>query len=257
MDKLLKNFLKTHLPISYQYLNKQSRLAHRLFIRPYVDKNSEISKILKNEWRNYKIDLYPNDRKMRVFDEINLVGMSTENIRFFINTIVGKFAKNSAYLEVGIFQGCSLLSAALFNSSTRCIGIDNFSNFDPNHENQHILKENLKKFPNLKNIEYYDKNYQGAIGELFAKEPDLKISVYYYDGSHDYENQLNGLRIMLPHLAKRCIILVDDINCECVEKANRVFISQNHDFRSVFRIKTYENATRTWWNGFEVISRGI
>jgi len=230
-----------------------------------------IKKILQDNWNDYKKDLHPKDRRMNILYKKGIGGlnqcMSTENIMFFINEIVKKFAKNGTYLEVGIYRGCSLLSAALFNPSTRCIGIDNFSQFNYNSidgwkpsdnlDNVNILKENLKKFDNPKNIEVYNMDYREAIDHLFSKDPNLKVNVYYYDGKHSYENQLEGLRTMLPYLAEKCIIFVDDINWKQVERANNDFLKENPDFRSVFKIKTVDNWSEDWWNGFEVIVRGI
>ena len=225
-----------------------------------------IKKILKECWVHYKKDLSPKDRRMSILKEKGVRGMSTENIRFLLNEIVKKFAKRGTYLEVGIFRGCSLLSAALFNPSTRCIGIDNFSEFNYNSDgwrqsdnlnNEEELKKNLAKFPNTQNIEWYKGDYKKVIKNLFAKEPNLKVNVYFYDGEHSYENQLEGLKIMLPYLSKRSIIIVDDLNWEQVEKANTDFIKKNPDFKSVIKIKTKANCSEDWWNGIEIIAKGL
>jgi len=85
----------------------------------------------------------------------------------------------------------------------------------------------------------------------------LKVNVYYYDGDHSYENQIEGLNILLPYLAHKCIILVDDINGEEVEEANKYFVKENPNFKSVFKIRTKGTNSIDWWNGFEVIARGL
>lgn len=216
-----------------------------------------INKILKENWVDYNAELHPKDRRMDILREKGVKGMSTENVRFFFNEIVKQYAKNGIYLEIGMFQGCSLLSSALFNLSTRCIGIDNFSQFDEEGKNQEILIENLSKFNNPKNIEWYNEDYKKAIENIFTKEPNLKVNVYFYDGEHSYENQIEGLRIMLPHLAEKCIIVVDDLNCEKAEMANNAFIKENPDFKSIIKIKTKGNGSEDWWNGIEVIGRGV
>lgn len=216
-----------------------------------------VKELLKENWIDYKKDLHPKDRRIDILSEKEVGGMSTENVRFLFNEIVKQYAQNGTYLEVGMFQGCSLLSAALFNPHTRCIGIDNFSQFDEGSRNQEILKENLLKFDNPKNIEWYNEDYKKAIKYIFTKEPNLKVNVYFYDGEHSYENQIKGLRIMLPHLADKCIIIVDDLNWEQIEKANSDFIKENPDFESIIKIKTKGNSSEDWWNGIEVIGRGI
>ncbi len=253
--------LKPYIPrIILAICNLIRRLINRLkykFNRITVNKESKIYEILRGKWGDYSVDLFPNDRRMHVLKEKGVAGMSSENIRFLINETVRRFAKNGVYLEVGTYNGCSLLSAALFNPSTRCIGIDNFSQFNLNRENYLIFKENLDKFLNPKNIEFYNQDYRECFKYLFSKESSLKANVYYYDGKHTYEDQMSGLKSILPHLAEECVILVDDINWPYVEEANRDFIKENNDFKSVLKIRTKGNDSNDWWNGFEVISRGI
>lgn len=220
-----------------------------------VDEKAPVIKELVGiNWSAVQYDYFPKDRRMRILDEKKIPGMNTENIRFLINELVKRFAKEKVYLEVGTYQGSSLLSAALFNPYTRCIGIDNFSQFR-NREIQ--LRKNLELFNECKNIKFYNMDYKAAFKKLFSEDPDLKIAVYFYDGYHSYEEQKDGLDLMLPHLADQCIILVDDINWRQVEMANESFLDRNSDFRSVFKIKTKTNHSEDWWNGFEVIARGI
>ena len=231
-------------------------LKQQLFelTRIHVDRGSKIKKILEEGWEHYRIDIYPKDRRMNILEKEKVEGMGTENIRFLINEIVKRFAKNGTYLEVGILKGCSLLSAALFNPSCRCIGIDNFSLVE---DSENILIANLKNLGNPKNIEYYNMDYKEAINYLFSKKPELKINVYYYDGPHSFEDHLQGLRMILPHLAENCVILVDDVNWTHIRKADKIFIKENPSFKSVFKIKTKANPSRDWWDGFQVITRGI
>ncbi len=254
---LLGIFLKKYFPPLYVFIKKIKNLTGFLidYFRPLNKKRVE--KILKNNWCDYEIDLYPKNRRMKILADNRVEGMSTENVRFFINEIVRQFAEKGVFLEVGTWRGCSLLSAALFNHSSRCISIDNFSQFDNGNNNEKILKENLQKFGNPKNIEYYKGDYRKVIKEIFSKEPNLKVNVYFYDGNHSYKNQLNGLKIIMPHLAEKCLIIVDDLNWKRIEKANKDFIKENPCFKSLTKIKTEGNGWPDWWNGIEIIGRGI
>ncbi len=225
--------------------------------RVYLDRGSEIAKVLLEGWSWYKFDGHPKDRRMRIHEEKDIAGMNTENIRFLINEIVKRYAVNGVYLEVGMFQGSSLLSAALYNGKTRCIGIDNFSQFDEDGKNEAVLKQNLSKCGSPSNIEIYNMDYTDGIRHLFGKDPNLKVDIYYYDGQHSYENQKMGLEMMLPYLAKKCIIFVDDINWDRVDRANQDFLKENKDFRSVFKVTTKAVGVSDWWNGFEIITRDV
>jgi len=270
--KSIKDIIKPYLPVAiivlyrllrkiiaeifYEFIIIRIEVRRNLFKSQMIE-NFDIEKILSNNWPNYRSDLFPKDRRMSVIRLKEVAGMCTENTAFLIDEIVRVIAYKGVYLEVGTFNGYSLFSAALFNPKTRCIGIDNFSQFDSEHKNENALRTNIKKFHSPKNIEFYNMDYKDAVGHLFSKEPNLKINVYYYDGEHSYENQLEGLRIMLPYLSERCIILVDDVNYERVDLANRDFITQHPEFKSIFKIKTERNGSKTWWNGFEVIARGF
>lgn len=211
--------------------------------------------ILRTQWTDYRKDLFPRDRRMRVLHEKGVAGMNSENIRFLINEIVRKCAKDGTYLEVGVLKGASLLSAALFNESTRCIGIDNFSQFDTEGTNEEQLYKNLAAFNNPSNIEMHNADYRDVIPKIFTQEPGLKVNVYFYDGLHTYQEQLNGLEAMMPYYSDSCIILVDDWNLKQVRQANRDFIRARSEFRSIVRIPTVRNGAPDWWNGLEVIAR--
>ncbi len=214
-----------------------------------------IETTLRECWDDPTKDLFPKDRRMSVLAERGVDGMSCENVRFLVNEIVRRFASRGVYLEVGMYRGCSILSAALFNETTRCIGIDSFSEFDDKGTNEEILRENLAKFGRPSNVEYYNMDYREAIARIFADEPLLRVDVYYYDGEHTYEQQVAGLEIMLPHLSEQCVILVDDLNWEYVERANLDFLKAHPEFESAFKIKARGCGTDDWWNGVEVIVR--
>lgn len=238
---------------------KQDRWKY-VFEPVYVDRHSHIVDLLRECWTNFRRDIYPNDRRLSVLEQNHVRGMSTENICFLINEIVKRFASKGTYLEVGTFNGCSLLSAALYNTSTRCIGIDNFSAYGHIANNEDILKTNLEKFDNLQHVQFYNMDYIKALQLLFSKEPDLKVNVYFYDGEHSYENQVRGLEILLLYLAEKCVILVDDFWFRSAEKANEEFLQRNPSFKSVFRIRPNPwkaSPSETWWNGLEIMTRGI
>jgi predicted O-methyltransferase YrrM len=225
-------------------------------------KTSKINQILNTKWNNYISDEHPIDRRMQIIKKNDIYGMTTENIQFLINELVSKFGKNGVYLEIGTFFGSSLLSAALFNPTTKCIGIDNFSQFKNSPQNMDILNNNLNKF-DIKNIEFYNLDYQIALKKLKLDKPSCDITIFFYDGNHSYHHQLNALNLVLNHLSKKCIILIDDINWKPVEISALQFLKYHRDFNSVLKIKTKTNLALekkgaiTWWNGFEVITRGI
>ena len=229
-----------------------------------------ISDTFKQCWKDYRFDVQPIDRRMDILDRRMVEGMSSKNIRFLINELVRRLPKGGVYLEIGTYQGSSLLSAVLFNPTKRCIGIDDFSEFDhysivkhmsaQNHflqeNNAFILRANLKKFKSPQNVLFIRNSYQAGLKELFLKEKDLKIDFFFYDGPHTFKDQINAMRMVLPYLAKQCIILVDDTNQMHLRKANRVFLKETRDFKLLVSISTKKTVSETWWNGIEILARG-
>lgn len=229
-----------------------------------------LSSILKDCWDNYKSDLFPKDRRMRILEELRVEGMNSENIRFLINETVKRIGRNAIYLEIGTYRGCSLLSAALFNPHARCIGIDDFSEFRnfsidkalklkhgmDNRDNRDVLVENLEKFGMPKNIRFIHGDYKDVIEMFFKKKMRLKVDVFFFDGEHTYESHLEAMNTIKPFLAKDCLILIDDTNWSGPRKASRQFTKENPEFKSIFSVRTPGNFSKKWWNGFEVIARG-
>jgi len=211
----------------------------------------EILKELFGE--DYNNALFPIDRKLKIISDLGIDGMSTENIRYTINEFVRRYAKT--YLEIGSYRGSTLISSAIYNNDVRCISIDNFSEFDQNGTNKSTLLNNIQK-ANVSNIELYDMDYVAGVKHIFDLEPELKIDVYFYDGNHTYDNQLNGLNILTDYMSDSCIIFVDDINCECVDTANDEWLKNNPDFKCI-KIFTEGNCSKTWWNGFTIMYRNI
>ncbi len=212
------------------------------------------SDVIRNNWSQPETDHQPLNRRMKILSDKQIGGMSTENIRFLINETVRLYAQGGTYVEAGCYQGGSLLSAAIFNESTQCIGIDNFSEFDHNGNNRLILEENLVKFDKPSNILFIDGDFQKLIPTILI---GVDVDVYFYDANHSYENQLLGLEIVLPFLSDRCIIFVDDINWEWVARANEDFRIKHPEFKILFKVLTEGNARPSWWNGFEVMGRNI
>lgn len=222
-----------------------------------------VREILKKHWNNHLTDTHPKNRRMKVIDELGIKGMSTENIRFLFNEICKQ--KQGFYLECGMLQGSSLISAAYMNEG-QYVGIDNFTEFDNwkpklkkgdtnkgTKSNMRLLLENIRKTKQL--------NILPVAGDFETFLPVVTniigrpIDVYFYDAKHDEESQYRGLEMAKKYLAKDAVIIVDDLNFERVERANDRWVKDNPEFQSTAKLKTKRNKWPTWWNGIEIIER--
>ncbi|CAA7621803.1 class I SAM-dependent methyltransferase [Magnetospirillum sp. UT-4] len=137
------------------------------------------------------------------------------------------------YLEIGVFQGLSLLSVALENPDLACFGIDNFSLLDPKGENLGIVRDRTARL-GLANATLINEDFEAALAALPQRLNGRKVGVFLIDGAHDYRSQLMALLLIKPHLAENAVIVVDDANYPDVRQSTRDFLLSHPEFRMVF-----------------------
>ncbi|MBF0130637.1 MAG: class I SAM-dependent methyltransferase [Alphaproteobacteria bacterium] len=152
-----------------------------------------------------------------------------------LQRLVGLFADDPAacYLEVGVFQGLSLLSVAAAHPGVPCFGIDNFSILDPRGENLGIVNQRMARL-DARNATLINQDFEDALDTIGRHLGGRRIAVYFVDGAHDYRSQLMGLLLALPHLHERAVVLVDDANYPDVRLSTRDFLLARPDFKMVF-----------------------
>jgi hypothetical protein len=195
-----------------------------------------------------------------------LVGLSGEKLVTSLCALSGRLTPaDTCYLEVGVFQGLTLLSVAAANPLLPCYGVDNFSQFDPGGRNRTIVEARRTSL-GLDNAKAVDMDFEDALVRLPEHVGGRRVGVYFVDGPHDYRSQLMGLVLAMPHLASDAVIVVDDSNYAHVRQANRDFLVAFPEFLLLFESYTschpmnmsrgQENAARRgWWNGVNVLVR--
>jgi hypothetical protein len=201
----------------------------------------------------------------REFPKDVLSGYSGNKIIGTLQRLTSLFQEeeNVCYLEVGVFQGLTLLSVAGENTQTKCFGIDNFAFFDPAGKNSHIIENRIKKL-NLTNAILINKDYENALEDLANYIGNMQIGVYFIDGPHDYRSQLMCLQLAKPYLHNNAVIVVDDSNYQHVRQANRDFLKTHSSFKLLFEAytaahpmnmdaKSQAEMYHGWWNGLNII----
>lgn len=172
---------------------------------------------------------------------------------------------DACYLEVGVFQGLTLLSVAKSCPNIMCYGIDNFAYFDPDGKNLSLVEERSEKLA-ISNKVIINQDYEDALESLKSLIGEKKVGVYFIDGPHDYRSQLICLELILSNLHEEGIIVIDDCNYNHVRQANRDFLVTHPEFKLVFEAYTKchpQNMTDSekldaklgWWNGVNIIAR--
>lgn len=175
--------------------------------------------------------------------------------------------ENGCYLEVGVYQGLTLLSVANAIEKGEVYGIDNFAFFDSKGVNFGIVKERIKKL-SLSNVNVINMDYEDALESLKNEIGEKKVSVYFIDGPHDYRSQLMCLELIKPYLSEQAVVIIDDSNYRHVRQANRDFLKVNPEFKLFFESYTQNHPLNakdrdrkklenTWWNGVNIIVKDV
>lgn len=189
---------------------------------------------------------HPRDRRFaRVADEIE--NLSKENNFALLNLAASCLGEREAYVEVGVFHGASLVAAMLGNEDRRFVGIDSFEFRDATLDG---VERNLAAFglprPELLVGDVFELVPSGALG-------DTRAGVWYYDASHTYEAQLEGLRVAERLLAPGALLIVDDTDWEQVERTMDDYLAEQPRARRILTIDGKDGGFSHWWEGMQVL----
>ncbi len=195
-----------------------------------------------------------------------LSGFSGERLIGMLQRIVGLTCDETrAYVEVGVFQGLTLLSVASAHRDVACVGIDNYSQCDPEGKNEAVVHERVGKL-GLKNVSLLNDDFERALVNAEGWLEGRTIGACFIDGPHDYRAQLIGLLYAERFLSERCVMVVDDANYPHVRQATADFLNARPEFALLMQAYTpahpsnmtpeqKKNAVSGWWNGVNVIVR--
>jgi predicted O-methyltransferase YrrM len=190
---------------------------------------------------------HPRDRRFQpVLEQVE--NLASENVLALLNLAASCLAPDEAYVEVGVLHGASLIAATLGDEDKRIVGIDNFSFRNGSAAR---VEENFSRFglpkPEL------------LIGDVFELVPGgalegTKIGVWYYDASHAYEAQVEGLRIAEQHLAPGALMIVDDTDWTDVDRAMDDYLAAQPRARRILVLDGKERGAPQWWEGMQVLT---
>ncbi len=169
------------------------------------------------------------------------------------------------YLEVGVFQGLTLISTALEAPDISCFGIDNFATLDPQGGNLSIVRERMEQFQTTNALLIND-DFEAALESLGKHLGSRKVGVYFVDGPHDYRSQMICLTLIKRYLADEAVIVIDDAKYPDVRWSTRDFLLGHNDFRLAFEAYTPGHPANLspevkahheggWLNGVNVLVR--
>ena len=185
---------------------------------------------------------------------VDIPGMSSPRICHFLNRLVACMDPGEHYLEIGSWQGRTLLSAALGNRGRLCIACDKFRIFGRHtgfgYRARRALERNLAQSAGRRAAVHF---YDMPSSRFFRRRRfDGSIGVYFYDGDHSYRGTRQSIAAGAQRLSTRAVVLVDDWNVK------RVRAGTFHGMRDAalqilwHRGLEGDHTEATWWNGLGV-----
>jgi predicted O-methyltransferase YrrM len=174
-------------------------------------------------------------------------GLARANNLALLNAAASCLDAGESYVEVGTYHGTSLIAAMLENDA-EFVAIDNWSLGDGSREQ---LERNLARFGFAGRAEIVE-------GDAFetlhsSRLAGRRVGVYYYDNGHEYEQQLDGMRLIEPHLVSPALVVVDDTDWDRVEHAVEDYLAQQPRATELLRLDGKERGAPHWWEGMRVL----
>ena len=170
-------------------------------------------------------------------------GLAKANNLALLNVAARCLGEGEVYLEVGTFRGTSLVSAMLGNDG-EFVALDNWSMAEGSREQ---LDANLERYELQATI------LEGDAFETLRNGVPSPIGAYYYDNGHEYEQQVEGLRLAEPYLSSPALVIVDDTDWERVERAVDDYLAQQPRATEIFRADGKDRGHPEWWEGMRVL----
>jgi predicted O-methyltransferase YrrM len=186
-------------------------------------------------------------RELRYAEVLEAVhGLAQPNNLALLNVAASCLGEGEADVEVGTFRGTSLIAAMLDNTGT-FVALDNWSMGDGSREQ---LDLNLARF-GLTGAEFLEGDAFETLrsGALEGRA----VGVYYYDNGHEYEQQLDGMRLIEPYLASPALVIVDDTDWERVERAVDDYLEQQPRATEILSIDGKDRGAPQWWEGMRIL----
>jgi predicted O-methyltransferase YrrM len=172
-------------------------------------------------------------------------GLARPNNLALVNTAARCLGEGESYVEVGTFHGTSLIAAMLDNAGD-FVALDDWSREGGGRK---VLEANLARYgldATLLEGDAFETLRSGAL-------EGRRVGVYYYDNGHEYEQQLDGLRLIEPHLVPGALMVVDDTDWERVERAVDDYLAGQPRATEIWRTGGSERGQPEWWEGMRVL----
>lgn len=171
----------------------------------------------------------------------------TVPLALLLYVAVAEMPPEQLYLNIGVWQGYSLLAGMLVRPVRHCLGVDNFSEFGaPRAQCQRLVQRFASPGQQL-----YEADYRHVLQTGITRP----LGVYFYDGPHTAADQRWGLEAAHPYFAPGARIFIDDTNGGPAREETLAFLSRHGDYTLLADLRTAHNGHPTFWNGVMILEK--
>jgi len=195
--------------------------------------------------------------KFNYEDKFTMPMWTCRNVLYLISQAVKNLGEGESYLNYGVWQGATLLIPAYFNKDKRCDGVDNFLSSHWGGSNEDRVRGSIAGH-DLKNVNLYVKHYRDFLSAYpLPASSNPKYGVAFMDGDHTYELTLDALNLVVPCMAEKSVIILDDISEEeGVKKAMKEWLPES-GYKMLWELPLVDKEKKIWWSGISVLQRGM
>ena len=202
--------------------------------------------------------LHANTVTRRLLDPSpGVAGMSSIRKLKLLRLAFSCLDSGEGYLEIGTFQGKSLIAALEGNPPHPAFACDNFSEFTARNSEATLMKH-LRRYGFDRKVTFFNADFRSVLDRQHIPIP---IGLYLYDGAHDDQSQYDGIRCAEPLLADEALVIVDDwrfapdSQSYAREATLRAATDSPHRWELLCELPARFNGDRAlWWNGIGVLS---
>ena len=185
---------------------------------------------------------------------VDVPGLSSPRVCRLLNRLVASMDPGEVYLEIGSWQGRTLLSAALDNDDRVCVACDRFRPFGRytgfGYRARRALRRNLHRYAGRRAVvHFYD-----MTSDRFFRRARLPgpVGVYFYDGDHSYRGTRRSIAAGARLLSRYATVLVDDWNVERIRRGTFDGLEDAGATILWHRALPGDHTEASWWNGLGV-----
>jgi predicted O-methyltransferase YrrM len=191
------------------------------------------------------------------FETINFLvgGTTSHKIGKLLNFAVSQMSGEECYVETGVFQGASLISAN-YRNGRKAFGIDPYIG----------MAERADPIP----VRDKARQYIAGLGDgavliekdfrhVSQEELGSPVGVSFIDAMHTYQDVIQNLEWLEPKLADNALVFFDDINYEGVQNAVFDWFSTHREnYELTFLAKPfYRDGNYLWTLGDRFLNNGL